>query len=396
MENEIVKTIINKDSIYYQFGDRVLGPFLYGFTLWLIEKTKSEKIDKIIFLSRDGYMMKIAYEQMTTGENAILCNYFHCSRKSLRYALLWKYCTYEESLVYFNIQKSVSVTDIFDYYGLDAEERDAEIIRLDISYDYTIPYQELKKNLIFKNIFDYNKEKIIHKSKKQDELLLKYMQQINFMPNTALVDIGWHGSMQFYFEEFIKTHNLNVNLTGYYVGIYSFYDLSGKAYGYLFEDKNDKYRKKVLCSHGIIEKLLQCTEGTTTGYFVTDSNVYAKNDIYEYQNDQRIIECIKNWQEAAINRLIIMKKENVIGELRDYAMNLIRFGMYPSRNDIKIFSFMYNMDGEKYYYLAQKSIFSYTFSELKNSLIRSPWKTGFLKSLLIIPIPYYWIYYFFS
>ena len=56
----------------------------------------------------------------------------------------------------------------------------------------------------------------------------------------AIVDIGWHGSMQFYLEEFFRVRNLNIYLDGYYVGINPVSDLVGNTFGYLYV-YNDLY-----------------------------------------------------------------------------------------------------------------------------------------------------------
>ena len=78
--------------------------------------------------------------------------------------------------------------------------------------------------------------------------------------------------------------------------------------------------------------------------------------------------------------------------LKEYANPLIDFGLKPSIADTKVFSFFYNIDGQKYFFLPQKKIFQYKPGELLRALNYSPWKTGFMKSLFKIPFPYYVIY----
>ena len=60
--------------------------------------------------------------------------------------------------------------------------------------------------------------------------------------------------------------------------------------------------------------------------------------------------------------------------------------------DIKLFSFFYNTDGVKEYYTSQKGLLKYKPKELLMALSNSVWKTGFMKSVFKIPLPYFYIY----
>ena len=75
-----------------------------------------------------------------------------------------------------------------------------------------------------------------------------------------------------------------------------------------------------------------------------------------------------------------------------YAMPLIKCGKNPSLKNVKLFSFFYNTDGIKEYYVSQKGLFQYKPKELLHELSNSVWKTGFMKSVFKIPFPYYWVY----
>ena len=66
----------------YEFGNRYLGPFLTAFACWLEDNVQADKISRLFFLSRDGYMMKKAYEGIFPYCN-VECRYVYFSRKSL-------------------------------------------------------------------------------------------------------------------------------------------------------------------------------------------------------------------------------------------------------------------------------------------------------------------------
>ena len=395
--NEQIKSVAEKNlgentSEYYQFGYKVFGPFLLGFTAWLAEKTKENSIEKILFFARDGYMMQKAYNEFPLDEH-IKNDYFYCSRKSLRQALLWKLHNYKDSIKYVNISKFVSMGYMLEYYGFSNTEA-VEICRQEnVSIDYSVPYSEVKDNETYKNLYLKYQRTIEENSKRQDDLLFQYVKQFDLPERVAIVDIGWHSSMQYYFEEFLLQHGIDAVISGYYVGNYSFYDLKGTGFGYLFSDGKDPNRKKVMCSHGVMEKLFQSLEGSTAAYELDGGQVNPVNSEYEYGSDGKIVGCISSWQQASLAFINdFFADGNTLMNLKEYANPLIDFGLKPTIADTKVFSFFYNIDGQKYFFLPQKKIFQYKPGELLRALNYSPWKTGFMKSLFKIPFPYYVIY----
>lgn len=383
---------IKDNSIYYEFGKDIFGPFLFGFASWMNEQITQSAVDKVLFLARDGYMMQKAYEIITSEKDRKPHAYFYCSRKSLRNALLWHFDEYEESIKYINVLKQISVGYMLEYYGFPEEEWGKILADEKIDADFSVAYDHVATCAVYKRIYDDYKGIIIARSKEQDLILLEYIKHIGLEKRIAIVDIGWHGSMQFYLEEFFRYHNIEIAVVGLYVGIYSFCDIQGEKYGYLFNSGEDDYRKKVMCSHGILEKLFQSLEGSTSGYQLNEGKVVPVNLEYEYKDDKKVKECISCWQAGALETIGDLSQHETSADLKKYAERLIDFGMKPTLNDIRVFSFMYNFDGEKYYYTAQRNLLGYGIGKLKKDLLKSPWKTGFMKSVLKIPFPYYLLY----
>lgn len=63
-------------SEYYKFGKEYFGPFLLGFTKWLDKNIRNTKVNKIFFFSRDGYMMKKAFDEISELSNQSTYVYF--------------------------------------------------------------------------------------------------------------------------------------------------------------------------------------------------------------------------------------------------------------------------------------------------------------------------------
>ena len=73
--------------------------------------------------------------------------------------------------------------------------------------------------------------------------------------------------------------------------------------------------------------------------------VYAH---YEYEEEQKLVCCIKEWQQGALD--YIEQKKNYLKEDEDYvkfAQPLIAIGKNPTLKMVKLFSFFYIQMGKK-------------------------------------------------
>ena len=96
---------------------------------------------------------------------------------------------------------------ILEYYGYSKEEREEIARENKWNLLKEFQYTTLDKNVEIKNIYKRLEKEIKQKSRKQKEYLLKYLNQINFYGDCAIVDIGWHGSMQYYLEKFCSLND---------------------------------------------------------------------------------------------------------------------------------------------------------------------------------------------
>lgn len=374
--------------MYYEFGRTYFGPFLLGFTRWLNSEILQHKINKVFFFARDGYMMEKAFKLV--NHESVYEKYVYFSRKSIRQALLHRCIDYTDSLRYISATIYISFGGLLEYYGFDESERIrlAKSYSLDLQHDFEVNH--LAANIRVKKIYDDLREEINKKSREQDVLLLKYIKQNDINGEVGIVDIGWQGSMQYYLETFFAVHSLDVQLTGYYVGILPKKILLGKTYGFLYDMNNKKLRKKVLCFSGGLERMFQSLEGSTYGYKEVSGKIQPILNTFEYADNPEIQAYIIEIQKGALDFIV----ENSNCETLDKVLchELIRLGVAPTLKEVKLFSPFYNTDGAKEYYISQKMLYKYNFREFRHALCNSPWKTGFLKSVLKVPFPYFWIY----
>ena len=378
----------NRINTYYEFGRIYFGPFLLGFSRWLNNQVGKNKIDKLFFFARDGYMMEKAFKLVEKEE--VDEKYVYFSRKSIRQALLHRCRDFEDSLKYISAEKYISFGGLLEYYGFDEVERIrlAEKYSLDLKQDFDMI--SLAINDQIKRVYYDLQDEINKRSIEQDELLLEYLKQIGIFGKVGIVDIGWKGSMQYYLETYLKEHSLNVELVGFYVGILPNKELSGNTYGFLYDEDDLRLRKKVLCFAGGLERLFQSLEGSTCGYKKVGGKIQPVLSIYEYEQSPEIQRYIIELQNGALKFVTENKNYGMSNKLLTY--KLIQLGVKPTLKEIKIFSPFYNTDGSKEYYISQKPLYKYSFCEFRHALCNSTWKNGFMKSVFKVPFPYFWIY----
>ncbi len=401
MKNAVARTVargsetvsVMERSEYFTFGFQYFGPFLYGFTKWLSGRLAEEGLTNVFFFSRDGYMMQKAFELLEP--DLPKTKYVYFSRKSLRQSLLWKCDGFRESLRYLTYENFISVGRLLDYYGYGEAERAAVADRYGFDLTQDLPWNDLSENETAKHVYDLLAEDIARKSREQYDLLETYLDAIGMTGRVAIVDIGWIGSMQYALEEFARLSGRDLTVSGFYVGMNPENPVAGSAEGYLYNKDDLTLRKSLLCFFGGLEKLFQSLEGSTDGYVRESGAVVPVCAAYEYEGDERIQGFIREWQQGALDFVAFAKDDpgaNKVKDLRDWAMPLVAFGKSPTLRGVKLFSFFYNVDGTKQYFVAQKPLWKYRPRELVHDLSNSVWKTGFMKSVLKVPFPYFKIY----
>lgn len=380
------------ESKYTLFGKKYLGPFLYAYVSWLYENLIADNNHKVFFLARDGYLMEKAFNIFMTQKHMDFeSQYVYFSRKSVRQTMLWRCNSYKESLKYLSSSKLISMGGILEYWGFSQAERQALSKQHNISLLEEFYVSDLPNNVKIESLYSKLKELINRKSKEQDVLLQKYVEQIGMLGNCAIVDIGWGGRLQQYIEKYFEYHNIPLNCNGYYLGIQAVVPLKGSTKGFLYDNSNLKLRKATLAFLGGYEKLFQSTEGSTCGYCERDGLIYPIFSTYEYEGQDKISQCIQDWQNAALDYVKESLESNLKADI-SMAKPLLHIGQYPSLKDVELFSFFCNNDGNKEYFVSQKSLLHYHPRELFNDLYNSAWKVGFMKSVFKLPLPYYFIY----
>jgi len=407
--NNVIDYMCQTKEDYFKYlGYRCLGPLLWGYIHWLIKNFQKEDLNKIYFFARDGLIMKKAFDIVNKDER-LKSYYLEVSRRSLRVPILWNDPSFINLLTMLSPSKRISLKSIFDGVGLNIIDH----IALVRKYGYDLNSYFYRNTILEENrlmlLYNELQNEIILNSKKEFVLMCEYMKQMHVEGRFAVVDIGWSGGMQRFLQKSLGIIGIENEILGYYTGVADYYKRNmndGKLslHGYLFDFYNnvnsvDKRSPFV----GLYETLFLEQKGSVKNY-IRDKNEWLVAERYDYeyqmngelQEEYYIVEKIQSAALDFINDIEAIEFVKYIPFTPDVLFaNLKAVGLSPSRKDLKMLAkFRFFDEGETFSLVSSKSFICYVFNPrcLKNDLLSSKWKIGFLKCLLKIPFPYFKLY----
>lgn len=374
-----------------KIGFSIYGPVLFFFTNWLNERMKQEKIRTVLFLARDGYLLKKAFDAIKSCD--VKSVYFLASRRSLILPSICFSETFEDFYC--------TVLEVFPYsftvdYLLKVTEIDAEDIPriMEISGYRTedvLSRDSLLADKKFQNLFDIIKPILLKKGKIQCEALEKYLAICGTdNGKIAVVDVGWRGSLQK-----ILQRVLHKDLYGFYFGVDKAKFALKHSAGCFANDARGI--ETWFGFTGLTEMVFSAPHGSVLRFENNRGTVRICYSPYEYsgmaEHDK-----LRKIREAAL----IFSKEMAKSPLRNKLVNspetalknIFRAGCAPSREIADYFGEFYFFDAGSHLLAAPKRISDYIAGRgnIKHDFVISRWKIGFMKRLFLFPLPYKNIY----
>ena len=376
----------DENNKYFEFGYQKLGIMMYGFCNYIKNNIIRNNTDKVIFLAREGKFIKECYDLL--DDTDIDKHYFYVSRKSISSAII-KESNAKDIDEVINLQSlalNETVEMFLKRFNLLTEENRTKLKEnnIELSSDFYKESNKIKE--LFKTLIDNTDQ--------NKDLFKEYLEQFHFSDKTAIVDIGWNGTMQDLIQKELDYKNITIN--GYYLGVREKRKNPYK-HGYMFDGDN---RDMEICSRSMVaflEILFSANHGTTLGYKFNGKiePVLDNLEIEEKQMDK-----ILQIQSGAQNFLKDYKDsyicKNINFEDDMYYKYLIDIGTEPSRIELDLFNdfMIFNEKSKKL--IGGKSVLFYMFhfKEFKNDFLDSGWKIAFLKNVFKIKLPYKKIYEF--
>lgn len=203
--------IFGKD---YEFGFIYGGLFVTGYCQFIHEYAIRHRVDKILFLSRDGDILKQVYDLMYPMENT---EYVYWSRKAatILCAGYFKY-DYFRRFLYHKINQDYTLEKIFFSMQLDDM---LEEFSKNYSYEKGTKLTEAVADSCKKYLMD-NWDQVLLHYKEASEAGKKYYENIlKGCSHVLAVDIGWAGSGAIALNYLVnRAWNLNCKVTGMLAG----------------------------------------------------------------------------------------------------------------------------------------------------------------------------------
>lgn len=410
LDNFIYLNTVNKkiNDPYYGFGYEKFGPFLWGYVKWLHLNFKKENIKKVFFFSRDGYIMKKAYDLLYHDD--IKDKYLEVSRRSLRVPILWLNPSFENYINMISPSKLVTIQSIFDGAGLDINNYKKLLAKYNFTEKSNFDRNEILNDKQLRGLYTELLPEILEKSKSEYKLLQLYLRQQDVNGKFAMVDIGWGGSMERYLTKTLDTLHIPHNIYGYYIGVADYYTKNIKEFplkmkGYLFDFKNDgKAVDKRSSFVGLFESLFLEQDGSVEKYRrKNNGEIVSKRYPYEYLKDNKPtfeLISVKKIQDGAIGFIKDAQQDFILSNLLEYSSDELyqgieQTGMQPAKEDLKLFAdFHFYDEGRDDKLAAPAHVLTYMKKpqKLKEDFLVSRWKIGFMKKIFRLPLPYQKMY----
>ena len=390
---------------YEAFGYDSFGLLLYGFSNWLYRELKEKNIQKVYFFSRDGYIMKQAFD-LLYQDTSLQTYYLEVSRRSLRVPVLWMDPSFDTILSMISPSKLISLRTIFDGVGLDIENHQSLIAAYGFDMATTFDRKTIRDQAPLKELYRQLIPEIERVSKGEYEMLRHYLDQNEIGGTFAIVDIGWSGGMQRYLSQTLDKLEIRHEIYGYYIGIADYFKRNTEVVpdlnlnGYLFdfmhhENETDKRNSFV----GLFESLFLEQGGSVKQYQpAEDGTVCAVRYPYEYLVNGKPTAELKRIQKLQAGALRFIRDVSALPYLRcfRYTADELFYGIHktgctPSMVDVNHFGdFRFMDEGETTCLAAPKGMEQYLAhpAMLKHDFLGSRWKIGFMKRLFKAKAPY--------
>lgn len=333
-----------KKDKYRLIGYCALGPFWVGFVDFIEQLAERERVEKLFFLARDGFVLQKAFSRLAKRPT----EYLSVSRHSLY--LAFAHVDFEEALpLLLQNYAQTTIREVLakllpadvELAGLRLPAWAADVIDQPVNAPATRGKLERLARLLTPQIKQHAADHFKATS--------KYFRQVGMaeIGTAGIVDIGWHGSLQVLMQRLLVAMGLHVRLVGAYVGLYSHAKrplgndvMEGYLFGY---GSNKSAEEMVQAGPSLVEVLHAAPHGTTVGYLERASGeiepVYAPSKAEEQQY-RNVVHMLHSAGLKYVDDFLSMRGKLApaakIDGGQEFAMNLLRLVSRPTLEEATI------------------------------------------------------------
>lgn len=350
---------ISTGNYFENIGINIVGPLLAVFSYWLRQSVKTDS--KLFFLSREGKIMKSVYDTLYPQASTY---YLQISRRAITLANYNNkhFNNMTEILQYFTIKKDSRVVDFLKYLNIELD--------IDESVLNKNAYSIESNNMLVTRI----KKAIEEKSFRECLAAKKYFEQEGLTENVSIVDIGWKGTMQTNIQSFCDNAGISIACDGYYL-----LTLSEKTGFNSFIKATDQAYQSVIDNPVLVENLLQCQEGSTQEFRITNGVAEAIKRPCEFDDvTKAYIDSL--WRGVSVF-CAYWKQYGFVKEYDHFKQEsmerLDSFISSPRKQDIEYFERFKYSDTKVDYMVSHRK----TPAAIKAGFLSSGWKYGYYRKL---------------
>lgn len=269
-------------DFWIDLGYRRVGPLLAGFATWLPHAIGQHDFRDVCFLSRDGHLIKLALERVFAHRASAgpvpRMRYLYASRRVFNLAAIERLD--DEALEFLTSGANrMSVRQFLARIEIDAEAHLDTVARI----GFASPDEIVEGGLGYgrlRALLRALDEVILARARTEFEMLERYFREEGLLDGgeVAIVDLGWHGSLQDAMSRLIARMGGTTTLTGYYLGTFppaSRYAQRGQVmHGYLCEEgKPDALHAAIKTAVELFEWVFSAPHGSVCNFRMDEGGI---------------------------------------------------------------------------------------------------------------------------
>lgn len=333
-----------RETAIWETATDVIGPFMFSYVLWILDKARREKLSTVYFVSRDGQILyKVALELEKLLKYNVNLKYIYGSRKAWHLpgfvklddcALSWildsGFCSAKDICERANIQIQ-DIKGCLDQLGISDFERNLS------SHERHSLGHLLENSVEIESKIDAGAEKLRRNT-------VRYLRQVGFAGSSrvGVVDIGWRGMLQRSLCQMLEGAKMypEEGMATFYVALMNECQSFDKESRYAYFDKSEF---KEISNFHLFEIFSSADHGTCLGYEENAGNGVAP--VLKETRNTSMIEWGIDLQQEGITSFVSsfiseLSKEGkpAIPEMKDAVMNILRtFSRKPSREEAEAY-----------------------------------------------------------
>ena len=309
VRNHLITVAGEHEKIQARIGYCVIGPLLFDFCSWLKNISQKEQINKVAFVAREGYLIKLVYDIICTEEGANT-EYIRLNKNMIRWPSLYKKPTvkqFEESIPY---REGYSGEELAQLLFISPMLVKQLLLKNGFSAGYVqrSDFKTAEFKTVFNKILEHEKVEM----QEQFALLIRYLNQIEAInKRTLLVNNSVNGSAQRSIRSLTDNNIIGVQFTASHKCLQ---ELGSSVRVWLEDIEATNYEKQMFAQYSIVlEHILFEITGTAQYLYEEDDIVKVKcePDGIEAKNAEVIrpiqeyaLQFVRDWREYGVPNIV--------------------------------------------------------------------------------------------